>query len=527
MDSAIETNILRIREKISAPMQGAFWSAIVAGFLTHGFIFYNKISYLDDSTYYFDLGATFASGRWGLGIIETVKNWLGFRSYSMPVINGFLTVIFIAIMAILLVLMLNIKSRLFAVLIGVYMVVFPAVTSTFAYMFTAPWYFLSNAMMVLAVYLVRKSKGGFVTAALLIAFGMGIYQANIGIATAVFVMTLLCDAKSKNFTENIKTTIRCFLSLLAGIALYFLFNKMFLCITNTQLSDYQGISGMSQMSLSNMLSGMADAYKLWPQLTRWSILGLSNTGLIRMMYAVSLGLFLILGIAYLFMIGKTKEIWNTLYSAILMGLVPLSIGVIFVMAASPDTNIHTLMVYNFVVMPIYPLALLQNLETEAFGNVGKKVLRQLANIAVIMISIMIVFYFKLDNTAYLKANYQQENAIAYYTILVGQIKSADYYSDKLPVLFLGNVDGQDWSIKSPKAFDEIKIQGYHTNMNDFIAYFVNSEFLEIHCGYRFEEPANPEKIYESEYVKMMPCYPEDGSIQVVDDVVVVKLSDNY
>ncbi len=527
MDSAIETNILKLRKKISVPMQGAFWSVIVTGFLTHGFIFYNKMSYLDDSTYYFELGATFASGRWGLGIIETVKNWLGFGSYSMPVINGFLTIIFIAIMAMFLVFMLHIKSRLFAVLIGAYMVIFPVVTSTFAYMFTAPWYFLSNAMMVLAVYLVRKSKGGFVAATLLIAFGMGIYQANIGVATAAFVMTLLCDAKSKNFLENISTAIRCFLSLLAGIALYFLFNKMFLYITDTQLSDYQGISGMSNLSLSHLLSGIADAYKLWPQLTRWSILGISNAGLIRMMYAVSLGLFLILGVVYLFMLGKKKEIWNMLYSAVLIGLVPLSIGVIFVMASSPDTNIHTLMVYSFVVMPIYPLVLLQNLETETFGNVGKNVLRQLGNVAVIVISVMIVFYFKLDNTAYLKANYQQENAIAYYTILIGQIKSTDHYSDKLPVLFLGNVDGQDWSIKSPKAFDEIKIQGYHANMNDFIAYYVNSEFLEIHCGYRFEKPDKPEKIYESGYVKMMPCYPEDGSIQVVDDVVVVKLSDNY
>lgn len=529
MNWSIETSILKMKDKISVSERCAFLSAMVAGFLTHGFVFYNKISYLDDSTYYFELGATYSSGRWGLGIIEAVKEWLGLQSYSMSSVNGLLTIFFIAIMAMLLVRMLNIKSGVYVVLMGVYMVVFPAVASTFAYMFTAPYYFFAALLMTAAVYFVRKSNYGMVPAVLMIAFGMGIYQANIGVATAVFVIVLICDAKKKNFVENITTAIRCFVSLVLGIVLYFVLNHVFLSVTGTELGDYQGISGMANMSLSNILSGVVKAYKIWPQLARWEIVGISNSDLIQLMYAVCLALFLVLGAVWLYHSYKKKDIWNTLYSCVLFAFVPLSLGVIFVMTASPDTYVHTLMVYNLVFIPIYPLVLLQNLEREALKDIGKKLFGWLQNISIIVICIMIVFYFRLDNTAYLKANYQQENAIAYYTTLVSQIKSAESYSDKMPVLFLGSVDGQDWSIKSPKEFEEIQIQGYHTNMNNFIAYFANTKFWEVHCGYRFSEPSDSEaeRIYESAYVKKMPCYPEEGAIQVIEDVVVVKFSNKY
>ena len=131
-------------DKISIPERWAFLSAMLVGFLTHSFIMYNKMSYLDDCIYYFKLGATFPSGRWGLGIIEAILNWLELQPYSMPLTNGLLTIFFIALMAVVLVRMFGVKDSVFAALIGAYMVVFPTVTSTFSYMFTAPSYFLQD-----------------------------------------------------------------------------------------------------------------------------------------------------------------------------------------------------------------------------------------------------------------------------------------------------------------------------------------------------------------------------------------------
>lgn len=518
-----ENSVCKIWDSLNRSERYAFLSAMIVGFLTHSFILYNKLSYLDDNTYYFSLGGTWPLGRWGLGVIEEVQKWLGLQTYSMPFINGILTIFFIAVMAVLLVRMLCIKNGLYAVLIGAYMVVFPAVASTFAYMFTAPYYFFGAMLMATAVYLVRRTKYGIIPASLMIAFGMGIYQANIGIATAFFVIVLLCDARKQTFLKNITTAVRCFIGLLTGIVLYFLLNKFFMFVTETELSDYQGINGMTSLSLDGIVSGIVRAYKLWPQLIRWEIVGISNSGLIRLMYAVCLVLFVLFALLYLYQIYKKKDIWNTLYTGVLIVLVPLSIGVIYVMTASSDANLHTLMVYNLFFIPVYPLILLENIEEAA----EKKLPVWCHKSAVMTIVIMTLFYIGLDNCAYLKANYQQENAIAYSTELISRIKSVENYSDELPVLILGNVDGQDSSIAYEHEFDEIQIQGYHTNMYKFIAYYANPRFWELHCGYKIYPPADPEKIYESEYVKQMPCYPKDGSIQVVEDTVVVKFSNSY
>ena len=145
----------------------------------------------------------------------------------------FSSLFFIALAAMLLVGIFQIKHKVYAVLIGAYMAVFPVVTSTFAYMFTAPYYFFGAMLMAYAVYLVRKNKYGMILASVLIAFGMGIYQANIGVATAFFIIVLLCDVRKQGFVKNITIAVRCFISLLAGIVLYFLCNNFFMSVTNT------------------------------------------------------------------------------------------------------------------------------------------------------------------------------------------------------------------------------------------------------------------------------------------------------
>lgn len=517
--------MIRINERISE--RQAFVSALAAGFLTHSFAFYNKLSYLDDCTHYFDLGFTYSSGRWGLGLIKALRDWLDLPSVSMSFFNGFLAIIWLACIAALVVHMLKIQRKSYAVLIGIYMAVFPAVTSTFAYMFTAPYYFFAALLMVLAVYFVHRSRAGIIPAMLFIAFAMGIYQAYIGLATSLFVLVLLAEAGTHSFYENIRCAVRCFIGLVLGIILYFGLNSFFISTMHIELNSYQGISDMGKITVSGLLQGVVKAYKIWPQLTRWSFAGISDTGVIRMLYAGCLILFVLFSLIYIRRMLRKKEWRNLLYVVFLLAMVPLSIGIIFVMTASSDTSVHTLMLYNFAVIPIYPLVLGQAAEGENTRRVSENK-NWLKKTAVFVLCMMILYYVWLDNMAYAKANYQQEAAIAYYTVMLSEIKGTEGYSDELPVIFLGNLDGQDRSLYNPAEFEKVNLQGYHANMNEFISYFAKADiFMPIHMGYRFDDPKEPERIYESEYVKKMPCYPEKGAIQVVDGVVVVKLSKKY
>lgn len=64
---------------------------IIAVFLTgifaHGYMFTNKISFHDDIGCLFSVGATYSSGRWGLGIIEKILSF-SIGKYSLSLWGG-------------------------------------------------------------------------------------------------------------------------------------------------------------------------------------------------------------------------------------------------------------------------------------------------------------------------------------------------------------------------------------------------------------------------------------------------------
>lgn len=511
-------------DKINIYQIYAMASAVIAGFCAHSFMIFNKISYLDDCYYYFDVGATFSSGRWGLGMIKAAKDVLGLGHYSMPVWNGILSLLILTLATALIVGIFQIEQKVYAVLIGAYMVVFPVVASTFAYMFTAPYYFMAALCMVIAAGITWKYEKGFMAAIPMIAFGMGIYQAYFGVATALFVMILVKNFSKTSFEENFKTAVKYFLTLVCAIIVYFLMNKLCLAVTNTDLNDYQGISSLTSFSLRDILKGIVDAYLIYPRLLTEDVVGITNGRLIRFAYLCCFVLFLF---SVMLVFKQLKgDILNKILYVVIVILIPLSLAVISVMSFSEETYIHTLMIYDFVFIPIYPVILLQSVEYEGLNKTGKIVAEGIHGGICIVLTVMILFYARLDNAAYLKAHYQQENAFAYFTVLMSEIKGTEEYRDDLPVLFLGNLDSMDTSIAPVKEFNDITLQGYHTDMNKFISYYANVLFMEIHCGYEYSLPDNVEEMKALEQVQKMPCYPDKGSIQVIDDVVVVKLS-NY
>lgn len=513
----------KVIKKVNIYQRYTLLSALLTGIAAHGFMLFQKISYRDDLYFYFGVGDTFSSGRWGLGILKAVNEGLGLGHYSMPLWNGLLSIVLLALCAMLIVGIFQIQNKIYAVLIGAYMVSFPVVTSTFAYMFTAPYYFFAALCMVLAVWFTKRYQKGFFCGISLITFGMGIYQAYFGVATAVFVMLLLKEFAECTFAENFRCAVKYFLTLVGGITGYFLMNKLCLSITNTVLSDYQGISGLSNISMAELLNALKKAYFIYPELLTEDFVGLTNGSLIRILYGIC---FFITAVLAVLLFRQIKGgISNKILYGMLLAVIPLSISVIFVMAFSDETVTHTLMVYAFVFIAIYPMVLLQILRRLLLEGKERKLTEYLHGIICVTVAAMTIFYMRLDHAAYLQANYQQENAIAYFTVLMSEIKGTEGYKDEYPVAFLGAIDGIDTSIAWTPEFQNITLQGYNMTTPGFMDYYANIEFMRVHCGYTYTVPDNLEEIAELEEVAAMPCYPDQGSIKVIDGVVVVKFSE--
>ena len=85
---------LKVNESL---LKTVLCSATFWGLLAHGMVLFNKYSFHDDVRYFNEVGATYESGRWMLGILGSLSaNLLGSKNYSLPVVNGTITILCIA-----------------------------------------------------------------------------------------------------------------------------------------------------------------------------------------------------------------------------------------------------------------------------------------------------------------------------------------------------------------------------------------------------------------------------------------------
>lgn len=503
--------------KINKYQTAAMMAVILWGFVSHGYMFANKLGYHDDSSSYFGVGVTYQSGRWFLGILQGIIHKIGLSNYSMPWWNGIVTLLLLAVAAAILAELFEIRHYAGAILMGMLLVSFPVMASLFAYMFTAPYYMLAILMETAGVYITVKVKYGGAAGVILIGLALGIYQVYFGLATALFVLVLICSVENHDFVHNIRRAVYYLLVLIAGLLIYFIGNKACLNILQLSLLDYQGISGMMNITPEELLKSAKHAYHMFLIPLTEDVCGIANDSFSRFCYRI---IYLVTAVILLIrLLKRSAGWWNRLLLLVLYAMVPVSITIIYVMAGTESTVVHTLMIYPYVIGFLYPVVLL---EKEKKENLWVKAIAVIYCATAFLLS---GYYARLDNAAYLKADHQQESAITYYTNVISAIKNAEGYRSDLPVLFYGTAGQGDESIANLYQYMDITLQGYGVNEQDFISYYANENFLKIYCGYTYTDPVNREQILGNEEFVNMPTYPEDGSVKVIDGTVVVKFSE--
>ena len=171
-----------------------FKAAFLGMFLCHAlFLFYGYTS--PDGTneglfYYWNQNWALSIGRWMMRYLSAAG-----CNVVMPAIFLAFNAACTAVAMLLLADLWHIESKPLLILSTVSLVVAPSVIEQHLVIYMAYVYGFSLLMTALASYLVLAKKGcpSFVVAVLALACGMGGYQAWIGFATGVIVMTLMLD----------------------------------------------------------------------------------------------------------------------------------------------------------------------------------------------------------------------------------------------------------------------------------------------------------------------------------------------
>ena len=492
-----------------------FGIAFAAAMLVHFYGFTDKyINHDDVDGLYSDCGFALASGRW---FLQAVQNFIG--TFSSSWLNGLVGSFSLAASVTLIAQLFRLRRIVTVLLLSVSLAAFPTVVATYSYMFSAGAYLFAMLLAVAGVWMMRRETWtGWVAGVILLALSMGCYQAYFCLAALLAVMLLiydLCiDRWGGGFKPAMMTALK-YLSVLAvAILLYYGTLKLLLAVTGTVLTEYQGISSMGEISVSILLQRIETAFQNYGSFLNnrlFAVFGSYFSILVKAAVAVGLG-------TVVFCVVR-KKLWRQWSSMILLVLLlavyPLASCLIYLMT---DVDVHLLMVYPLALTLVLPCFAIEHLRLpdRTWACRGVAVL----GAGLILLQSLIAYeQVRITNRAYFAMDITYENVYAYYLKLSTKIELTEGWTKDTPVAFLGTATMDnyvpDTGITGVLVGDAaLNIYSY----DRIFSYYMGTSYSYVAAEKKTELSAN-------EIVRAMPCYPNSGSIAMVDGIMVVKLSE--
>lgn len=518
-----EAAFLKLRG-VPEHLKWTFFAGLGIGLWTHVYMFTQKLPNHDDIRHMFSATYGTASGRW---LLPTLLKLDG--HFSLPWLIGTLSIVFIAIGACFVVEALGIRGKLAGAAVAAVMVTFPVVPATFTYMFTAGAYAIALALACAGAYYAVRGK---LFSAILLMLSLAIYQGYLGFAAAViacaWVLELLRGAlspESISSKEVLRGLGRTALGFLGGLALYFVSVK----ITTlwVPLTDYKGINEMGRLSLADIPGRIYEAYIQYRIFYIKDIYG-AHAGPMKAIFAV-LGISVAVQLARMLW-GARKNRLSLALACVGLLLVPLAGNLIYLMASKAE--VHLLMMYGMAAVLILPIALSERVDEEADPQRDENALLPLLPLLaqwgiVLSIAATCFNYAVFSNTVYLKMDIAQTQAQMYSERLLASVERVEGYQRDFPVYLIGFADGSVNPNPTPEL-DAVMGAGI-MDMTEYLTAYSYNEFVRIYFGFSnticFQYCEDVHRVAALPEVQQMPHYPEAGSIRVIEDRVVVKLSD--
>ena len=513
------TEALRgLKQQMKKEWKAAFGSAFLIGLFVHMPILLSDIPNHDGlASMYFDQNMI-TSGRWFLTVA------CGFSSYyTIPWVIGLLGLLFLSCTAVCLTELLELKDTIPIVLISGLLVTFPALTSTFAYVFTLDGYMLAMFLAVLSVLLTKKYRWGFLAGAVCLAFSMGTYQAYLPFAVLLCIYLIVIRfMQDGRIQDKLKEVLKYLLMGGLGMALYFILLYLLLNIQNKELASYQGINNLEGGTVTGLSGGDGMLHRLMEMYRDFFAFTLKGGVIANNLFSKSAYALLLL--LFLCALGKAciqKKWWEKILFWIVVPLLVLGLPLAtnMIQLISPDLNYHLLMRYQWVLYPILMIAFL-----EYCGRGDKTNGRIRAEWGTLLaVGVLIFNYAVTDNIAYSNLQKRYEKTYAYCLRLLDRMEQTPGYYRGIPIAMIGVVGDEEYpltDITDPVTAGMIGIHG------DSLLYTgANYEsFMKNYLGatLNFLEPEAMGEIYYSEEYRAMESFPGATATKVVDGVLYVK-----
>ena len=506
--------------KVKREHKIAFLSAFVIALLVHLYKFTNTLPGHDSVFNYYTNQNVLGLGRWALSAACGISSF-----YDLPWIIGIISCVFIALTAVVIVELFRIKNPVVIVLAGAVLAVSPATTETFFFGFTADGYMAAMLLAALAVYFSRieeKRISRHIVSGVCVCISCGIYQAYVSfaliLAVCCFVMVLLENSHSRK--ECFKWVLRQAVIYIAALAAYYIIWKLCMRFSGMQAKDYLGVSEVGTISADLLLHGAVKSVRTSIlYFLQWNFFEYGLT-----LYNALSIIFIILFAAGIVIAVVKSGIYKRNWALIMFVLCFLAICPFAGMWHFTSDQL------SYPARMLQSLGLLYILAALVYERWCKLPAK---NFLCIFLTVVMWNNAVIANICYFHMNECYERSYAEGVEMMREIRELDeqYDFDKIAVVGI-RTEGVGFDHHDPATGKVTKYgEIYHLSSNMERTILSNAYqvvlFLEETFGLSLDMIA-PEYVNEhfnTEEVKSMNCWPDNGSITVIDDVCVIKLSD--
>lgn len=523
-----------LKENLQKEWKTAFLTVFILGLIIHFPVMAGDYPNHDGlASMYFDQNMI-TSGRWFLTVACGLSSY-----FSLPWVTGVFSLVFLGIGAAALVDFLEIRNEPGVILLSGLLISFPALASTYAYLFTADGYMLALCLVFLAVAITKKWRLGFIPGGICLAFSMGTYQAYLSFAIILCIygclMALLGEGSAKKKAGSILHYL--YMGLI-GTGLYYVILQILLKIQGKELDTYQGINGMNAEAGISFAEKLRNLYGDFFAFTGKGNVLYNNTISFLMLALLALTAFLLFTRLVIRRGYLKKWYFYPICLAVVL-LLPAAFNVILLI--SPGVTYHLLMRYQWCLVPVLLLAFLLRfgfLQTELSGQFSPvrrrdpEMLKKPAVICSIVMQwatavcafVLILNYGVTDNIAYSNLQKKYEKTYAYCLRLADRMEQTEGYHTGMPVAMVG--------VQSKENLPQTDITGAVTgNMigmtGDYLVYTDTNyqAFMKHYLGVTINLVSDEEmgRIYRTKEYEELGSFPAKNSMKVVDGILYVKL----
>ena len=513
--------ILRFYQtKLKREYKIAFFSTFFIAILIHIYKFVNTLPNHDSIYNYYSDQNVLGSGRWALSLACGVSSY-----FDLPWVIGVLSCLFIALTVVVIVALFKLKNPILIGLIGALLAASPATTETFFFLFTADGYMIAMLLATLAVYFSRIEENrlsGFVLSGVCICVSCGIYQAYVSFALLLAICYFVDELLQNNYSKQsyFKWILRQIVIYVVSLAVYFVIWKLCMRLTGTVANDYQGISEVGTISLGLLVRGLLNSIKTTIlYFLQWNVLEHGFT-----LYSILNLVFLGIMVAGIFISCRKSNIFKRKWMVVLLAL---CLAAIMPFAGiwhfvSDDVGYRAMMLQS--------LTLLFVLTAVLYERWAKPVL---SNIVGTFLIIIVVNNALMANISYFYLNLCYERSYAEGIEMMIEIHDLQNEYDFNKIAVVGNriyeVQYEDLDSETGKARASGKIHILSGGLEKTLLYDSDrtTKFLQATFGLDLEVVGwmQRNKLLDSAEVQAMGCWPERDSIAVIDDILVIKLSE--